>query len=391
MKKLVSLSIAISDISVSTSIIVKEAINKDALENARPLIKTYRTQSINPEHKDITYDYLEGRLKSLLKNIVKETRYTDVEKAGINVGDISKVAVSLAAPWFEGKTVISHFEQPKQFKVTKSILDKTFDTEIKAISGADKENITMLEANILHATLNGYTIQEPIGKMATSLSIAGYVSYTKTSLKNLITDAVDSFFHSANEIIIKTEPTILLGAAIREADIMELKSDFVIIRVNEIMTHMQVIRNNHIRELGTIPIGLNSILIDLSVKCNVTYEVAMNLLELYFNRKLDKSSIDAIEPIINSTLEVWRKGIKEFSATTLVSGSFPSQVFLSSPSIISHLLKDYLMKDNYLDLTMSEKSLTIDILDRSTLNNFVDIAENIDGEPGFLTKLNAMV
>lgn len=75
----------------------------------------------------------------------------------------------------------------------------------------------------------------------------------------------------------------------------------------------------------------------------------------------------------------------------MMSGSFPSHVFLSSPSVISHVLKDYLMKDNYLDLTMSEKNLTIDVLDRSSLNNFIGISELVDGDPGFLTKLNAMI
>lgn len=391
MKKLVSLAIAISDISISTSIVTKESSSKEGLEDARPTIETYRTKSFNPERADITYSYLEGRLKTLLESVLKETRYEDLKKINLNVNHISKVTVSLAAPWFEGKTVISHFDQAKEFKVTKAIVDKTFDTEIKAIAGNDKEDITLLETNILNSTLNGYSIQEPVGKMATSLSLAGYVSYTKTSLRNILTEVLDSYFHNISEIIIKTEPTLLLSAAQKEAEIMNIKTDFAIIRVNEIMTHIQIVRNNHISELGTVPIGLNNILKDISDNCKVTYEVAVNLLTLYFAKNLESSHVGRIEPLIDKVLDTWRKGIKDFSTNSIMSGSFPSHVFLSSPSILSHVLKDYLMKDNYLDLTMSEKNLTIDILDRSSLNNFVAIAESVEGDPGFLTKLNAMI
>ncbi len=391
MKKLVSLAIAISDISVSTAIVVKEADKKENLAATHPTIVSYRTKSFNPEHKEVTSHYLEGRLKTLLRNVVKETRYEDIEKAGLHVGDISRVTISLAAPWFEGKTLISHFEQAKEFKVTQSILDNAFDTEVKSISGVDKDNIALLETNILSASLNGYNIQDPVGKMATSLSLSGYVSYAKVSLRNMIYDVIESHFHDIHQTIIKTEPTILLSAALHEADVMNIKTDFAIIRVNEIITHIQVIRNNHIQELGTVPVGLNTILKDISEKCLVTYEVALNLLNLYFERKLENKAAEKIVLILDTVLDTWRKGIREFSSSAMTSGSFPLHVFLSSPSIISHLLKEYLMKDNYLDLTMSEKSLSIHILDRSTLNNFVDVGKNVDGEPGFLTKLNAMI
>lgn len=391
MKKLVSLSIAISDTAVSTALIVKEAAKKETLVDAKPVIETYRKKTFNPEYEDVTYAYLEERMGILLKNIIKETRFEDLIKADLHVGEVKKVVISIAAPWFEGRIVTSLFEQAKEFKVTEAVLNNAFNIEIRKISGTEKDPVKILETNVLSSTLNGYEIQEPVGKMARSLALSGYVSYTKASLYNLLIEIINSNFHDADQIIIKTEPTLLLSAAIREADMMDIKSDFAIIRVNEIITHIQVIRNNNIRDLGTIPIGLNTLLKEMSEKCLVTYEVALSLLNLYFERNIEQDSIDKIQPVIESVLSVWRQGIKDFSLGEVSSGTFPSKVFLSSPSVISHILYDYLTKDDYLNLTMSEKSLSIEILDRSTLNNFIEIRENIDGEPGFLTKLNAMI
>ncbi len=392
MKKLVSLTVAISDTSVSTAIVVREYARKQDPDSVKPTIKTYRTKSFNPEHKEITSEYLEDRLKVLLRSIIKETRFEDLQKAGITVRDISKIAVSLSAPWFEGKTVTSHFEEAKEFKVTQVILDKAFDSEIKAISGNDKEIVSILESNILGATLNGYAISNPVGKLATSLTLTGYVSYTKTSVKNLIEEVLDSCFHHVDEVIINSEPTILLAAAIEEAKLMNLQTDFAIIRVNEILTHIQIIRNQHIRELGTVPIGLNAILKEISEACSVTFEVALNVMELFLEKKLESDLDTRISTAITKTLEAWRAGIKEFSIRALSTGRFPANVFLSSATVVSQALKDHLLEDDYLDVTMSEKKLTVEILDRSTLNNFLEIDKaNVKVEPGFLTKLNAMI
>lgn len=391
MKKLVSLSIAISDISVSAALIERTAEKKSGLESARPVIKTFRTKTINPEQSDITSQYLEERLRPLLRSVIGDARHEDVAKCGYTIRDIKKVTVSLSAPWFEGKTVISHFKEAKQFKVTDQLMKKALDSEIKAISGADRQQITVLESTILSSTLNGYTITNPIGKMATALTVYGYVSYARTSIKDMIVDIVDSFFHEAGEVLIKSEPTILLSAAIKEARIAKFDEDFAIIRVNEILTHIQIVKNEHIRELGTVPIGLNTILTDISTSCNVTHEVALNVIKLYVERKLETQFSARVQQIVEGALEKWRAAIKTFSTSTIASGRFPSHVFLSSPSIISHVLEDYLKKDNYLDLTMSEKNLKINILDRSTLNEFVTIDPSVKVEPGFLTKLNSML
>lgn len=385
------MTIAISDTSVSTALVVKTYTRKQNPALVKPVIVTYRTKSFNPEHKDITSDYLEQRLNTLLRGIIKETRYEDIVKAGLTVRDISRINVSLSAPWFEGKTVTSHFSESKEFKITKQILDKALDSEIKIVSGADKNLVTILESNVLNATINGYTVTEPIGKIASTLSLSGYVSYTKTSIFNLIHEIIDSHFHHVHEITIKSEPTVLLSAALEEAEKMAWPSDFAVIRVNEILTHIQIVRNKHIKILGTVPIGLNSILKEISDSCAVTFDVALNVLDLYFQRKLDSKFAEKLDSAIETTLEHWRIGIKEFSASTLDSGRFPTHVFLSSPTVISQALYDHLASDDYLDLTMSDKSLHVAVLDRNTLNDFLDTDKNIIIEPGFLTKLNALM
>ncbi len=391
MKKLVSLSIAISDTSISTSLVERSLPKKkDDKTFQKPIIKTYRFKSINPEHKDITQEYLEQRLEVLLRTILNDTRHQDVLTAGYNVGDIEHISISLSAPWFEGKAVTSHFNEAKEFKVTPAIIKQSFDTEIKSISGQDKLEIAILESNILSSTLNGYTITDPMGKTAKSLTLHGYVSYVKMSTKQMILGLCDSFFHEVKNIVIKSEPTILLKAAIKEAKLKNFENNYAIIRVNEILTHIQIIKDEHIRELGTIPIGLNHLLKEMSTTNNITSDVALNLLKLYVEKKLQPDFEENLGKVIKSSFEKWRNAIKEFSSIALVSGRFPSNVFLSSPSVISHVLKDYLLNDNYLDLTMSEEKLTIEVLDRASLNDFVDIGVEVKQEPGFLTKLSAL-
>jgi hypothetical protein len=391
MKKLVSMTIAISDTSVSTALVIKTYTRKQNPTEVKPVIVTYRTKSFNPEHKDITSEYLEQRLQTLLRGIIKETRYEDLVKAKLSVRDISRVVISLSAPWFEGRTVTGHFSEAKEFKITKQILDKALDSEIKMISGADKALVTVLESNILNATINGYTVSEPIGKIASTLSLSGYVSYIKTSIFNLVQDVIHSHFHNVDEILIKTEPTVLFSAALEEARKRGVVQDFAIIRVNEILTHMQIVRNGHIKELGTVPIGLNFLLKGIAEVCSVTFEVAINVLELYFQGKLESKFSQKLKQATEITLEHWRIGMKEFSASTLDSGRFPKHVFLSSPTVISHALYTHLASDDYLDLTMSDKTLEVEILDRSTLDAFIDTDPVIQAEPGFLTKLNALM
>ncbi len=391
MKKFASLAITISDTSVSSAIVVKTYTRKQNPKLVKPVIVTYRTKSFGTEHQDITSEYLEQRLQILLSGIIKETRYEDLVKAGLKVSDISRVNVSLSAPWFEGKTIISHFSEPKEFKVTKKMLDAALENEIKIVCGEDKELVTILESDILNSTINGYTIANPVGKVASSLSLSGYVSYTKTSIVSFIQEIISDYFHYVDEIYIKSEPTVLLSAALEEAQKMAWPADFAVIRVNEILTHIQIVRNRHIKTLGTVPIGLHLILKGISESCAVTLEVAQNVLDLYLQQKLEDKFSQKLANVVDSTLENWRIGIKEFSASTLDSGRFPTHVFLSSPTVVSQALYDHLASDNYLDLTMSDKSLHVAVLDRNTLDDFLETNKNIDVNPGFLTKLNALM
>lgn len=390
MKKRVSLSITISDTSISTAFVERFVIkNKSTLE--KPIITTYRSKKINLDHQELTSDYLELRIGTLLIDILKDTRYIDLRESSYAVSDIQKIVISLSAPWFDSKIVTSRFLEAKPFKVTKDHMRKALDNEVKAISGNDKQIITVLETTILGSTLNGYAIVDPIGKNATSLTVNGYVSYMKTSLNNTIKTALDSFFHNVDEIIIKSEPTILLQAAIREAKNIGFENEFAIIRINEILTHIQVVASHQIREIGTIPIGLHNLLYAIESSCNVTREVAENVLSLYTKKKLESDFSIKIKHIIEHSLDEWKIAIKEFSNITISTGKFPSHVFLSSPTCVSRALKDYLLKDNYLDLTMSEEKLNIIILDSNMLNDFVDTAPTVKKDPGFLTKLNAII
>jgi DNA-binding protein len=391
MKTLASLAISISDTSISTAIVISEKSHKGDTVT-KPKIVSYRLDKFNPEHKDVTLEYLETRLRTLLRKILQETRYEDMVKAGLTVRHVKKAFISLSAPWFEGKTIISHFHEAKEFKVTPSLLQTAFDTEIKSISGEANQDVAILESTILSSTVNGYVVAEPVGKIGTSLSITGYISYMKKSVRDYILEVMDSFFHDAQEIIIKSEPLALLSAAMRESEIKNTGADFAIIRVNELVTHIQIVREGHIREIGTIPTGLNAILTKISQTFSATSEASVDILNLYLQNQLEQKYAETLEQILKDSLGEWRKGIKTFSSEIITSGKFPPHVFLSSPTAASELFRTHLLKDDYLDLTMSEKELSVDILDRSTLNEFIEIdTELVKKDPGFLTKLIAMM
>ncbi len=406
MKTIASLAVSISDTSISTALVISEKPKRKSrivsgetgaqsaqIDPAiKPKIVSYRVDKFNPEHKEVTLEYLETRLKILLKKILQETRYDDLPKAGLTIRHVKKAFVSLSAPWFEGKTIISHFREAKQFKVTMSLLEKAFDTEIKGIPGDETKDISVLESTILSSAVNGYATKEPVGKTGTSLTVTGYISYMKTRVRDSVVEMLDSFFHEADDVVIKSEPLVLLSAAMRESEIKNTGSDFAIIRVNELVTHIQIVRDGHVREIGTIPIGLNAILSKISEMFSATSEASADILSLFLRGELEKRYADTLEQILKESLGEWRKGIKTFSSDIITSGKFPPHVFLSSPTAASELFRTYLLQDDYLDLTMSEKELTVDILDRSTLNEFIDVDTNlVQKEPGFLTKLIAMM
>lgn len=390
MKKHVSLSIAISDTSISTALI-ERAPHVSKHPSKKPLIATYRFKKINPRYQDLSAPYLESRIILLLKEVLHDTRYTDIKQGGYKISDVTEVMVSLSAPWYDNKTVISHFKEARPFKITEGHMRKAVDSEIKAVRGNDSLEVSILESVILSSTLNGYTVSDPIGKSAHELTVNGYVSYIKTPLKTAIEGVIVSFFSHIRSLVMKSESSILLQAALQERAPRTKKEEFVIIRINEILTHMQVVAHGHLREVGTIPLGLNSVLIAIEESCNVTREVAESVLSLYTQKKLEHEFSLRVTQIIEKSLGAWRDAIKEFSNTTISTGRFPSEVYLSAPRSVSHVFKNYLLEDNYLDLTLSESKLSITILDKNTPEQFVDVRPGISYEPGFLTKLNAMI
>ena len=317
---------------------------------------------------------LSSGLSSLLDSSLKEIFKRGWSKAKIKNKEISRVIVSVSSPWFALKVKDIKLSQQIPFIITQDFIDdivlkegELFKKELSRNPDNSKIQFSIVEKNIVHTKINGYVVDNIIGKKTKNFDAHLLISTVPKNVKEKIINLVHRHTHLSEEKILMHSFPIILFFVVR--DISQPDSDFVMINADSEITDVILVKDHVIKSIVSFSFGKNTIIRHLAKFFKISPEIAESQFNMYVFGKIDKPTANSIENILENLEREWAVYLED-ALLSLSSGAFlPKKTYIISDGPFSSILINFL-KLQKTDMTSSfRKNINITHIDSSFLSS----------------------
>jgi hypothetical protein len=295
---------------------------KDGVPSHPTIEKTYR--SLITVKDEVTFpNLLEATLvsiRSCLSNLIAGEK---------NIP--TKINLVISSPWHASQTRIVTLSKQAPFTFSQKLHDElqskelnTFEEEYKAKFDSLGDEVVILEKNTMNAKLNGYTVDNPIGKSASSVEFALFISMSPKQVLDKMEHALRDVVHHASIQYHSSIFSIFTTMRDTFAD----TRDFLIVDIGGELTDISFVEADVILENASFPCGRNHYARIVASELNKSIDEASTLLSLYKDGALEANLQPMVEKAIKKSESVWIKSFSQALATLSSDIFIPPNIFV---------------------------------------------------------------
>lgn len=207
---------------------------------------------------------------------------------------IEKLQVSITAPWSYTITKVIGYSKELPFEITDALLARLITSAQKRITDDLKENELAAELGLAIMTrattdieANDYKIENPRGKMATTLTLTQVSAVAQTYLTDAVADIKLKVFKQAD--LERSSFILMFHCIIRE--LYNQLSEYCLIDITYEATEIGVVRGGILRYCTHTPIGISTLARTIVKILDIPLEEAYSFLkEPYHTRAMETIS-----------------------------------------------------------------------------------------------------
>ncbi len=296
--------------------------NKEGVPSHPTIEKTYRSAILVKD--EVTFpNLLEATLvsiRSCLSNLISGEK--DIP---------NKINLVISSPWHASQTRIVTLSKQTQFTFSQKLHDelqskelKTFEDEYKAKFGPLGEEVVILEKNTMNAKLNGYTVEDPIGKSALSVEFALFISMSPKQVLEKMDRALRDVVHHAD---VQYHSSIFSVFTTMRDTFADTK-DFLIVDIGGELTDISFVEADVILENASFPCGRNHYSRIVQDELGKSADDTNTMLSLYRDGALEANLQPVLEKAIKKSESVWIKSFSQALATLSSDIFIPPNIFV---------------------------------------------------------------
>ncbi len=299
---------------------------------------------------------------------------------------IKDVFCVFSSPWYTSKTKVLKTEKDKPFLVTKGYIDELILTEEKAFREAIKSNeeasafgtdTRFLEKKIIHTKLNGYEIQNPIGKKAKELELTLFSSFISTDILKRIESMLHGTLHFRN--IQFYSYALASWSAVQS--MFPDTSKFLFLDVSGEMTDISLTNKGVLTETISFQSGRNILLRKVAETLKVPPEVALSYLIMHSQGVAEKKFAAKIEAVVKETMKEWHAELIETLRALSKTYSMPSKLFITVDGDVSKFFMDALKEPVPMEFSVMNNVFDVTYLNADKVNLFNHFAPKVIPDP----------
>ena len=254
---------------------------------------------------------------------IAHTAAADAKK----IGPIRSVVCVLSAPWYHAITNTIVFEDTKPFRVTPELILNLIakDASLGAARRGEGD-ATHIEERTIQIRLNGYETADPYGKDARKLEATVFLGFASEKVLASLTDSLWHFFHT-QKILFHSFP---LASFLSLRDLFPDEEHFLTVHVSGEVTEISIIREGHLQESLSFPIGRNSAIRMIEKATGGNEAESLTLMQFAMEKKKHPMPGKAVKALA-AAKEAWDSAFAEILEPSRTSFFLSQQVFLVAP------------------------------------------------------------
>jgi cell division ATPase FtsA len=231
----------------------------------------------------VTSRRLLSSMTKLLKNVadhVQKEGLSHLHRSLLGTPRIQHVFCIFTSPWYVSQTKTMTISKEKPFLITKNsvqdILSKQEDELLKELGEGKYErqfgsNLKVLERKVIHTSLNGYEVGDPVGKRGREFEVTFFVSFISKDVSDAVEAVLRKAFHFKEFECYSS--ALSLTTAIR--DVFPNDQSFLIADITGEVTDISFISKGVLLETSSFPLGRSMLIRSVVDELVVPPDVAL--------------------------------------------------------------------------------------------------------------------
>ncbi len=294
------------------------------------------------------------------------------------IGAPDEIQCVLASPWYLSETRAIKYSNNNSFTFTKRLGSELIEKEILNLKEVYKNKYNtkdssseMIEQHTMSVVLNGYTIEEPIGKKCRSLEMNMIISLAPQLCLDKIRQTLSKTFHHTK--VGFSSFTLMSYLAVRDKYINE--DSYLLLDVRGEITDVGIVTKGVLKAVLSFPFGKKTFFKYMCTKMEIELRDAKELFKLYSDNNLSSEYKDKVTPLFQSIQNSWSEAFRQCISILPRTLILPSTIFLTADSDIKNWFADVLRSEEYIQSTASGHKPTVVTLDGPDFLNMCDIKD----------------
>jgi cell division ATPase FtsA len=319
-------------------------------KNETPLIKYSFRKDVYFESTQNNEDFVD-RMMVLLDDVLKKIQSTGLVKITEDLQNkkIEEVICVFASPWYKSQIKNFNIKKDEEIKFTEKVLGNLIKEKEKIIKVNTDEEV-IVDDKILSVYMNGYEVEDPIGKKSANISVSFYTGIIGKQTMNTVSEKIRNVFTVEN-INFTTHPVSIISVI--KSRYKSLK-DFLIVDIGGEMTDLGLFKGSVLQNVVTIPRGINYFVRKLQKDCSFDKNTAISHLNLIYDDKIHETCAPKSKTLVKRVEKEWLTEINNVVKDSWTKQVIPPTIFVTVDNNANELAKNILTsKEAYM------KALTI--------------------------------
>lgn len=344
--------------------LVKIPMDKESLPT---IIKSARTDIV--ERKELNFDLF-------LKDMILALGFTSKSIYKSSLGAPDEIVCVLASPWYISETRMIKISKEHSFTFTKKIVDELLAKEIESFNliynnkyGVDSTP-EVIEHPVIGVALNGYHIDDPMGKKTRSIEMDMVVSLSPKVCLDKIKETISQSFHHTPISF----SSFMMSSYIAVRDRYMNHDSYLLLDIGGEITDVGIISKGIIRGSLSFPYGRKTLFRNISKKLKIELRDAYEIFSLFNRDTLSEKEKGKLLPVLEIMQKLWGVSFKECINTLPRTLTLPNTMFLTIDSDIKDWFVKIINNEEYIQSMVPNKKFALVTIDGPEFLNMCNIS-----------------
>ncbi len=297
-----------------------------------------------------------------MKDMLKALNTTAISLYKEMVGAPEEIVVVLASPWYLSETRTIKMSKDKVFTFTKKLADELLQKEIEALNemyqkkyGGIDSTPEVIENQVLDVSLNGYSVEDPIGKSSKSIEMSMIISLSPKICLEKIRNTIGKTFHHSH---IKFS-SFVVSSYLAVRDKYVATDSYLLLDIGGEVTDVAIISKGILKASLSFPFGKKIFFKYICTKLNIELRDAKELFTLYSLGALSERRKKKVSPLFQSIENSWGEAFRMCIGTLPHILTLPSTIFVTADEDIRGWFVNVIKNEPYIQSMVAERKCTV--------------------------------